>query len=115
MLSQVKLGNFNFKTITIFEAWTSENTHTHVNDIHEFYYQFAPKYLIIFVFVSEEHQFPCDKCGEVFRSKVALRRHETYVCNNANAIFSQLNRDFRDSHNNFQQAAEAKTEKSGSR
>ena len=45
-------------------------------------------------FVSDEKCHPCNDCGEVFRSKVALRRHETYVCKNQNAIFSSLNKDF---------------------
>ena len=40
---------------------------------------------------SENRQYPCLKCGRLFKSKVALRRHETYVCNNKMAIFSQLN------------------------
>ncbi len=42
-----------------------------------------------------QQQHPCEKCGEVFRSKVALRRHETYVCNNTNAIFSTINQQFK--------------------
>ncbi|ELU12242.1 hypothetical protein CAPTEDRAFT_223464 [Capitella teleta] len=44
----------------------------------------------------DEKPFPCEKCGELFRSKVALRRHETYVCNNTGAIFSSLNKQIRD-------------------
>ena len=40
---------------------------------------------------TEIRQFPCAKCSRVFKSKVALRRHETYVCNNKMAIFGQIN------------------------
>ncbi|XP_074654532.1 MDS1 and EVI1 complex locus protein EVI1-B-like [Tubulanus polymorphus] len=42
----------------------------------------------------------CKECGEIFRSKVALRRHETYVCKNNNAIFARLNQDFIDRQRN---------------
>ena len=44
----------------------------------------------------QQQSYPCDKCGELFRSKVALRRHETYVCNNTNAIFSTINQQFKE-------------------
>lgn len=62
---------------------------------------FQPSSLSLLVpSAGEDHQqqqsFPCDKCGELFRSKVALRRHETYVCNNANAIFSTINQQFQE-------------------
>ena len=50
----------------------------------------------MFYMSAEERQFPCERCGDVFRSKVALRRHETYVCNNQNAIFTTINRGFRE-------------------
>ncbi|XP_064642215.1 histone-lysine N-methyltransferase MECOM-like isoform X2 [Lineus longissimus] len=46
----------------------------------------------------EEKRYPCGDCGEVFRSKVALRRHETYVCKNSNAIFTKLNREFKENN-----------------
>ena len=58
------------------------------NDFHE------KDFYVIVCLVSDEKCHPCNDCGEVFRSKVALRRHETYVCKNQNAIFSSLNKDF---------------------
>ncbi|CAH1775145.1 unnamed protein product [Owenia fusiformis] len=48
--------------------------------------------------LDEERVHPCQQCGEVFRSKVALRRHETYVCNNSNAIFSSINKEFKENN-----------------
>eukprot|EP00057_Strongylocentrotus_purpuratus_P005201 XP_003730421.1 PREDICTED: PR domain zinc finger protein 16 [Strongylocentrotus purpuratus] len=45
--------------------------------------------------IIEEKQYECDKCECTFRSKVALRRHQKYACNNANAIFSTLNQEFK--------------------
>ncbi|XP_014665325.1 PREDICTED: PR domain zinc finger protein 16-like isoform X2 [Priapulus caudatus] len=41
----------------------------------------------------DEKSYEC-KCGEVFRSKVALRRHETYACGNKNAIYMKINEEF---------------------
>ncbi|XP_022106094.1 PR domain zinc finger protein 16-like isoform X2 [Acanthaster planci] len=35
-----------------------------------------------------EKRFPCSDCQEVFRSKVALRRHQKYACQNSSAIFT---------------------------
>lgn len=38
--------------------------------------------------LEEENQtYPCGDCGEVFRSKVALRRHQTYACPNSQTSF----------------------------
>ncbi|XP_038061538.1 histone-lysine N-methyltransferase MECOM-like [Patiria miniata] len=42
----------------------------------------------------EEKRFPCSDCEEVFRSKVALRRHQKYACRNSNNIFTGLNQQF---------------------
>ncbi|XP_077998244.1 LOW QUALITY PROTEIN: histone-lysine N-methyltransferase MECOM-like [Glandiceps talaboti] len=47
----------------------------------------------------EEKQFSCGECDELFRSKVALRRHQKYACNNSNAIFSTINDDFKQGEN----------------
>nr|KAG5698934.1 hypothetical protein BaRGS_024855 [Batillaria attramentaria] len=35
----------------------------------------------------ENQTYPCGDCGEVFRSKVALRRHQTYACPNSQTSF----------------------------
>ncbi|XP_070560845.1 LOW QUALITY PROTEIN: histone-lysine N-methyltransferase MECOM-like [Ptychodera flava] len=43
----------------------------------------------------EEKRFSCGECDELFRSKVALRRHQKYACNNSNAIFSTINEEFK--------------------
>ncbi|XP_013393556.1 PR domain zinc finger protein 16 isoform X2 [Lingula anatina] len=49
----------------------------------------------------DEVRYSCGECGEAFRSKVALRRHETYVCNNANNIYSKINSEFRENNQNM--------------
>ncbi|XP_071506360.1 histone-lysine N-methyltransferase MECOM-like [Diadema antillarum] len=45
--------------------------------------------------IVEEKQYDCEECHNSFRSKVALRRHQKYACNNVNAIFSTLNQEFK--------------------
>ncbi|KAH9513464.1 hypothetical protein Btru_033122 [Bulinus truncatus] len=37
-----------------------------------------------------DQTFPCPNCGEVFRSKVAVRRHQTYSCTSALTPYSSL-------------------------
>ena len=44
--------------------------------------------LFSFLSTADPKCYPCKECGEMFKSKVALRRHETYVCKNENAIFA---------------------------
>ncbi|XP_071805403.1 histone-lysine N-methyltransferase MECOM-like [Asterias amurensis] len=46
----------------------------------------------------EEKRFQCGDCDELFRSKVALRRHQKYACKNSNAIFTTLNQQFQQVH-----------------
>ncbi|XP_032903739.1 histone-lysine N-methyltransferase PRDM16 isoform X2 [Amblyraja radiata] len=45
--------------------------------------------------LDEEQRYRCGDCDELFRSKVALRRHQAYTCNNANAIFTTINEEFK--------------------
>uniref|UniRef100_A0A2C9JRD2 C2H2-type domain-containing protein n=1 Tax=Biomphalaria glabrata TaxID=6526 RepID=A0A2C9JRD2_BIOGL len=37
-----------------------------------------------------DQTYPCPNCGEVFRSKVAVRRHQTYSCSSALSPYSSL-------------------------
>ncbi|XP_067658178.1 histone-lysine N-methyltransferase MECOM-like isoform X1 [Haliotis asinina] len=41
----------------------------------------------------EDRTYSCPECGEVFRSKVALRRHQTYVCGRSAALYQAMTRD----------------------
>ncbi|XP_035696884.1 histone-lysine N-methyltransferase MECOM-like isoform X2 [Branchiostoma floridae] len=43
----------------------------------------------------EEKRFRCGECDDLFKSKVALRRHQKYACNNSLAIFNSINEDFK--------------------
>ena len=52
-------------------------------------------FAFVLKFLTEEKQYECEECHNSFRSKVALRRHQKYACNNANAIFSTLNQEFK--------------------
>lgn len=38
-----------------------------------------------FLNILGETNYPCD-CGEVFRSKIALARHQTYACTHSNNV-----------------------------
>ncbi|XP_055864072.1 histone-lysine N-methyltransferase MECOM-like isoform X2 [Biomphalaria glabrata] len=40
--------------------------------------------------LSGDQTYPCPNCGEVFRSKVAVRRHQTYSCSSALSPYSSL-------------------------
>ncbi|PVD36957.1 hypothetical protein C0Q70_03950 [Pomacea canaliculata] len=44
--------------------------------------------------VDEDNQaYPCGDCGEVFRSKVALRRHQTYACSKSQSYVRSMTLD----------------------
>ncbi|XP_072442350.1 histone-lysine N-methyltransferase PRDM16 isoform X5 [Chiloscyllium punctatum] len=47
--------------------------------------------------LDDEQRYRCGDCDELFRSKVALRRHQAYACNNVNAIFTTINEEFKQS------------------
>lgn len=47
----------------------------------------------LFSFFPEDRTYSCPECGEVFRSKVALRRHQTYVCGRSAALYQAMTRD----------------------
>ena len=47
--------------------------------------------VIIYVcFLPGEQTYSCPNCGEVFRSKVAVRRHQSYVCSHTVTAYSSL-------------------------
>ncbi|GFO10031.1 PR domain Zinc finger protein 16 [Plakobranchus ocellatus] len=55
--------------------------------------QSKPLYIIICVFSClrvGESSYSCPSCGEVFRSKVAVRRHQTYTCTSTAGPYSSL-------------------------
>ncbi|CAL1532613.1 unnamed protein product [Lymnaea stagnalis] len=40
--------------------------------------------------ITGDQSYPCPNCGEVFRSKVAVRRHQTYSCTSVITPYSSL-------------------------
>ncbi|XP_042199496.1 histone-lysine N-methyltransferase PRDM16 isoform X1 [Callorhinchus milii] len=47
--------------------------------------------------LDEDQRYQCNDCDELFRSKLALRRHQKYSCHNADAIFTAINQEFKQS------------------
>ncbi|XP_043918906.1 histone-lysine N-methyltransferase PRDM16 isoform X2 [Protopterus annectens] len=45
--------------------------------------------------LDEEQTFCCGVCGELFQTKVELRRHQKYACSAVNTIFETLNEDIK--------------------
>lgn len=43
--------------------------------------------------VADNQAYPCGDCGEVFRSKVALRRHQTYACSKSQSYVRSMTLD----------------------
>ncbi|XP_069774625.1 histone-lysine N-methyltransferase PRDM16 isoform X7 [Narcine bancroftii] len=58
--------------------------------------------------LDDEQRYRCGDCDELFRSKVALRRHQAYGCNNVNAIFTTINEEFKQSQLDDRQLHECK-------
>ena len=43
--------------------------------------------------VSENQTYPCGECGELLKSKVARRRHQTYACPKSSSYLMRMTLD----------------------